>query len=129
MNNITVKRLCTSKPLFSKRFPFTQSSCVVPSLICVLPPLEISTPTHPRTSKKHGNRQADGGGHIFHSENLGRTRYNGVWMAVGYLTPNLFRYRSTAELGISLLSQIGDFPPGLEWALRPPQRLPLLTIL
>jgi hypothetical protein len=34
MNNITVKRLCTGIPLFGKRCPFTQSSCVVTTLVC-----------------------------------------------------------------------------------------------
>ena len=39
--------------------------------------MEISTPTHPRTSKKHGKGQADGGGQVFHTESLARNIWDG----------------------------------------------------
>jgi hypothetical protein len=32
--------------------------------------MEISTPTHPRTSKKHGKRQAEGGGQFSHRRSV-----------------------------------------------------------
>jgi hypothetical protein len=32
---------------------------------------------YPRTSKKHGNRQADGGGYIFHTESLAWNIWDG----------------------------------------------------
>jgi hypothetical protein len=57
--------------------------------------------------KNHDKGQADGDGQVFHTGSLGRIIWDGQenrsWVAVSYLTPNLFRYRSTAELGISLL--------------------------
>ena len=53
-------------PLFSKRFPFTQGSCEIPSLSSVHSLLKISTPTQSGTSQKHGKGQADGGGQAFH---------------------------------------------------------------
>ena len=49
--------------------------CCYPSwrfttLVCRKILLETSTPKHPHTSKKHGNRQAYGGGQIFHTGSL-----------------------------------------------------------
>ncbi len=43
-------------PLFSKRRKLLESSCVISSLVSINPFLEICTPTHSRTSKKHGHR-------------------------------------------------------------------------
>jgi len=57
----------TGNPPFGKGFPFTQSSCVITTLVCSKSLLEFST-THPRTSKKYGNRQADCGEGAFHQE-------------------------------------------------------------
>jgi len=39
--------------------------------------LEISTPRNPSISKKHGNRQADGGGQVFHTGSSGRIIWDG----------------------------------------------------
>jgi hypothetical protein len=43
-----------------------QFSCVITTLVCGPSLMPISTPRHPDTSKKHGNRQADGGGNVSH---------------------------------------------------------------
>jgi hypothetical protein len=37
----------------------------------------LSAPTHPRTSKKHGNRQADDGGQVFHTGSVAETVWDG----------------------------------------------------
>ena len=66
----TQKYLGNGIPLFSKGGPFTQGSCVVTTLVCGYTLLEISTPRHSRTSKKHGNRQADGGEGASHTGSL-----------------------------------------------------------
>ena len=64
-------------PLFGKRCPFPQSSCVITTLVCGISLFVISTPRNPRTSKKHSNRQANGGGQVFHTESLGRIIWDG----------------------------------------------------
>ena len=57
-------------PLFGKRCPFTQSSCLVLSVVRIQPLLEISTPTNTCTSKKHGKEQAENCGQISHRGSL-----------------------------------------------------------
>jgi hypothetical protein len=39
-------------------------------VVCIQPRLEISTPTHARTSKKHDNSQVESGGQLSHRKNL-----------------------------------------------------------
>jgi hypothetical protein len=73
----TQKVLGTGIPLFGKRFPFMQSGCEVPILVCGLTLLEISTPTHPRTPKKQGEGQSDGGGQISHTGSLAQHVWDG----------------------------------------------------
>jgi hypothetical protein len=43
------------------------------TLVCGPTLLEISALTHPHTFKKHGKRQADGGGQTFHAVSLAWT--------------------------------------------------------
>ena len=47
-----------------------ERTCVVTTLVCGKSLSEVSTPRHPRTSKKNGKVQADGGGQEFHQESL-----------------------------------------------------------
>ena len=64
-----------SIPLFRKGCPFTQSGCVVTTSGSGKSLLEISTPGHPHTSKKHGKGHADGCDQASHrgslAENVG----------------------------------------------------------
>ena len=76
-------------PLFGKRRPFTESSCVITTLECGPTLLEILAPRHPRTSKKQGNGEADGGGQVFHTESLAENG-NGANTLVGALWASLY---------------------------------------
>ena len=68
--NLTISTNLTF--MFRKRCKFTQSSCVISAFRSGLTLLEILAPRHPRTSKKQGNGEADGGSEVFDQGKSGR---------------------------------------------------------
>ena len=55
-------------PLFGKRSPFPQSSCVVTGLVCGIALLKISTPTLPSAPKERSKHHHKNGQQSFHAE-------------------------------------------------------------
>jgi hypothetical protein len=71
---------------------------------------EISTPRHPRTSKKQGNGEADGGGQFSHTESLAESG-NGANTLVGALWAS--RSVGGAMLDVQSIAQHSSLLAGL----------------
>ena len=124
-----------------KRFPFTQGSCVVSRLICgrTLPRNRrmrvfssckaitfnrFSTPTHPRTSQKHGKGQAESGSQVSHRGILTENAGNGdsgmdfpVKSLTGHGENSLHRRYETPQMYVSL-TLYSDCPISTEKTLQ-----------